>query len=114
MTMAGAVMSRAWAMNGVLVPLPAPGAPPSQMNSPGNFKFSRRYFSSRSTHTPEKMSWASLISRSGAAGTGRAAEFASLIGTSGGRGIEQACRTRRLRCRKGGLRDVWTVTRELQ
>ncbi len=36
MTTGGAVMSRARAMNGVLVPLPAPGAPPSQMNSLGN------------------------------------------------------------------------------
>ena len=44
------------------------GAPPSQMNSRGKRRLSRPCFSSRSAQTAEKMSWASLISRSATAG----------------------------------------------
>src|SRR5262245_35191610 len=72
MTMGEAVMSRVLAMNGVFVPLPAPGAPPSQMNSRGNRRLSRPYFSSKSSQTAAKMSLASLTSRLGSGrGTGK-------------------------------------------
>src|SRR5262245_57926599 len=71
MTMGEAVMSRVRAMNGVFVPLPAPGAPPSQMNSRGKRRRSRPYFSSRSSQTAEKMSLASFASSPGSGrGTG--------------------------------------------
>ena len=51
-------------MKGVLVPLPAPGAPPSQMISPGKQSLARPNSCSRSLQTRSKIRLASLISRS--------------------------------------------------
>jgi len=74
-------MSLVSAIKGVLVPLPAPGAPPSQINSLGNLRLSLPCFSSRSSQTAEKISWASLISRSATGFQGGPATTSSM-GTS--------------------------------
>ena len=64
MTIGAQVRPRVLAMNAVLVPLPAPGAPPRRMISLGKRRFSRPKSASRSCQTDSKISWASLISRS--------------------------------------------------
>jgi len=64
MTTGGQVRPRALAMKAVLVPLPAPGAPPRRMISFGKRRFSRPTSASRACQTEPKISWASLISKS--------------------------------------------------
>src|SRR3954464_2589487 len=61
--MGGAVSPRSRRMNGVLVPLPEPGAPPSHMISFGNTMFSSPRSCTRRFQMCPKMSGASLISR---------------------------------------------------
>src|SRR5688572_9609183 len=63
-TTGGQVNPRDFVMNPVLVPLPAPGAPPRRMISLGNRRFSRPKSASRSCQTESKMRCASLISKS--------------------------------------------------
>ena len=65
--MGGAVRPRSRRMNGVLVPLPEPGAPPSHMISFGKTMFSRPRSWTRRFQTWPKISGASLISSSGVA-----------------------------------------------
>jgi hypothetical protein len=70
-TMGWQVRPRTLAMKAVLVPLPAPGAPPSRMISFGKRICSWPNSASSSRQMEPKISWASLISRSlrlGAAG----------------------------------------------
>jgi len=111
MTTGGAVMSRARAMKGVLVPLPAPGAPPSQMNSRGKRRVSLPCRSSRSAQTAEKMSWASLTSRSVTAGAGLAAGSSTglSVGVGGAEGrrphTAQPIRTGRPGVRQSGAAE---------
>src|SRR5262245_28458256 len=77
-------------MNAVLVPLPAPGAPPSRMISLGNRRLSRPKSASISCQTDSKIRCASLISRSVilplvGVGTG---ETVAVVGMTGGKGLE--------------------------
>jgi hypothetical protein len=65
MTMGGASMLRTLRMKSEFVPLPAPGAPPSRINSLGNLIALRPKRPSSSRQTAPKMSCASLTSRSG-------------------------------------------------
>jgi hypothetical protein len=65
MTMGGASMLRTLRMKSEFVPLPAPGAPPSRINSLGNLIVLRPKSPSSSRQTAPKMSCASLTSRSG-------------------------------------------------
>ena len=58
-------MPRTLRIKSEFVPLPAPGAPPSKINSLGNRILLRPNSSSNSRQTALKMSWASLTSRSG-------------------------------------------------
>src|SRR6185295_11017697 len=61
MTTGGHVRPRALLMNAVLVPLPAPGAPPRRMISFGNLRFSRPYSASSSCQMDSKINAESLV-----------------------------------------------------
>src|SRR4051812_5677873 len=71
-TIGAQVRPRVLAMKGVLVPLPAPGAPPSRMISFGKRRCWRPKCASRSSQIGSKMILASLISSSGEDGDAEA------------------------------------------
>ena len=56
LSIGGQIMPRVLAMKAVLVPFPAPGAPPNKISSLGNCRFSRRYSFSSSCQTDSKIS----------------------------------------------------------
>jgi hypothetical protein len=100
-TMGPQVRPRVLAMKRVLVPLPAPGAPPRRMISLGKRRRSSPTSRSSACQTAPKMICASLISRSVIRGVGAVGGTAAAWGGTSGAGLAgsvgMGCLTRTLR-----------------